>query len=96
MEQVWKELNTLILARTACRGDDRAIVCVTLISHGAEVKIRDVQQHSGTVGHAGDTNYATCVRLMLEDGARAMIATCMHCTSTAFGLQFASGRSHKI
>lgn len=73
-----EDVNTTdVMGRTpfawaACPGDDQAIV--TLLSHSADVDTLDVQ-HSGVVGHAADRSYATCVRLLLEDGADPDVAS---------------------
>jgi ankyrin repeat protein len=54
------------LAWAAARGDRRAIV--TLLSHGADPNIIDVQL-SGPVSNAAAQGHTVCVRLLLEAGA---------------------------
>lgn len=54
------------LAWAAARGDSRAIV--TLLSHGADPSIIDVQL-SGAVSNAASQGHTVCVRLLLEAGA---------------------------
>ncbi|KFY91368.1 hypothetical protein V498_05505 [Pseudogymnoascus sp. VKM F-4517 (FW-2822)] len=54
------------LAWAAARGDSRAIV--TLLSHGADPNIIDVQL-SGAVSNAASQGHTVCVRLLLEAGA---------------------------
>ncbi|EGD90805.1 hypothetical protein H112_01386 [Trichophyton rubrum D6] len=54
------------LAWAAARGDSHAVV--TLLSHGADPNIIDVQI-SGPVSNAAARGYTACVRLLLEAGA---------------------------
>lgn len=54
------------LAWAAARGDRRAVV--TLLSHGADPNIIDVQL-SGAVSNAAAQGHTVCVRLLLEAGA---------------------------
>ncbi|KAI9750457.1 MAG: hypothetical protein M4579_006462, partial [Chaenotheca gracillima] len=54
------------LAWAAARGDTRTVV--TLLSHGADPNIIDVQI-SGAVSNAAARGYTACVRLLLEAGA---------------------------
>ncbi|EEP77276.1 predicted protein [Uncinocarpus reesii 1704] len=54
------------LAWAAARGDSRAVV--TLLSHGADPNITDIQL-SGPVSNAAARGHTVCVRLLLEAGA---------------------------
>ncbi|KAK2882614.1 hypothetical protein FQN49_000186 [Arthroderma sp. PD_2] len=56
------------LAWAAARGDSHAVV--TLLSHGADPNIMDVQI-SGPVSNAAARGYTACVRLLLEAGAHS-------------------------
>jgi Ankyrin repeats (3 copies)/Ankyrin repeat len=74
--QNWKDINAVDamgrtpLAWAATRGDTQSIV--TLLSHGADPNIIDVQL-SGSLSNAAAQGYSVAVRLLLEAGAHTDI-----------------------